>query len=587
MLLRLKARNHVDLLALPPRAAAQLDCQYPGLLVDSAAKILGSFWQEGGVLIVVGAVGAVTRLVAPLIGSKEEDPAVLVIDSNGENVIPLLGGHRGGAENLAFQLAAEFGGKAVLTGDSTNQALLSLDSFGEMWGWQRRGDEFAWKQLMLHQAIGGSFQVVQSSGSKLWRTSLAAENSLKESKRQHDLQTKIMRIGPSISEDCCWHPSTLWIGIGCERNTSKNLLLRAFENALEESCLAVEAVAGLASIELKNNEPALLALAKKIGRPLRFYNPETLAQVSVPNPSQAVFEAVGTPSVAEAAALLGAEKGGRLLKKKKIYFPLQGEEGAVTIAISESKSPFAPKTGELHLVGSGPGELAYLTNDARFALARAVVWIGYERYLDLLEPIRRTDQVRIDGHLTRERDRCLQALEMAMQGMRVALISSGDSGIYGMAGLALELWLEEPEMNRPAFSIHPGISAVQIAASKVGAPLMNDFCTISLSDKLTPWEVIKERLRGALIGDFAIAIYNPKSNNRDWQLEEAFHMIKNYRSLNTPVLLARQLGRNEERVNLYSLEDCPLHEVDMLTTILIGNTQSFVKGDHFVTPRGY
>ncbi len=587
MLLRLKARNHVDLLALPPKAASHLDCQHKDLVVDSAANVLRSYWHSGGFLIVVGAVGAATRLVAPLLGNKEEDPAVLVIDANGANVIPLLGGHKAGAENLAIQLAAELGGNAVLTGESTNQELLSLDSFGEMWGWQRTGNGSLWKQLMLHQAIGGGFEVVQSSGSNLWRISPAAVNSLRGSQTEDDLLAKTICIGPSISEECCWHPSTLWIGIGCERNTSENLLCRAFKSALEENCLAFEAVAGLVSIELKNNEPALLALAKKIGRPLRFYSANTLAKVSVPNPSKAVFAAVGTPSVAEAAAQLAAGKGGSLLKQKKIYFPSAGEEGAVTIAIAESKYPFAPQRGELHLVGSGPGDLAYLTNDARSALARTVVWIGYERYLDLLEPIRRTYQVRIDGQLTRERDRCLQALEMATEGIRVALISSGDSGIYGMAGLALELWLDQPEMNRPAFQIHPGISAVQIAAARVGAPLMNDFCTISLSDKLTPWQAIRDRLRGALIGNFVIAIYNPKSNDRDWQLQEVFNTIKDYRALNTPVILARQLGRKEERVDLYTLEDCPLDKVDMLTTVLIGNTKSFFKNDFFVTPRGY
>ena len=587
MLLRLKARNHVDLLALPPKAASHLDCQHKDLVVDSAANVLRSYWHSGGFLIVVGAVGAATRLVAPLLGNKEEDPAVLVIDANGANVIPLLGGHKAGAENLAIQLAAELGGNAVLTGESTNQELLSLDSFGEMWGWQRTGDRSSWNQLMISQAGGGNLQVFQSSGCELWRTSSAALNLLKGYKSKDDLSKQTLHIGPNISHECCWHPSTLWVGIGCERNTSENLLFRAFENALAESCLAVEAVAGLVSIELKNDEPALLALAKKIERPLRFYTAESLDQVVVPSPSKAVMEAVGTSSVAEAASLLAAKTDGRLLKKKKIYFPQKGEVGAVTIAIAESKKPFSPKRGALHLVGSGPGELAYLTSDARSALARSIVWLGYERYLDLLEPIRRPDQVRIDGKLTRERDRCLEALELASQGIRVALISSGDSGIYGMAGLALELWLEKSEVDRPAFTIHPGISAVQIAASRVGAPLMNDFCTISLSDKLIPWSVIKERLRGALIGDFVIAIYNPKSNNRNWQLQVAFNIIREYRPSNTPVLFARQLGRPEENIDLYTVENCPLHEVDMLTTVLIGNTQSFLKQDYFVTPRGY
>jgi len=193
----------------------------------------------------------------------------------------------------------------------------------------------------------------------------------------------------------------------------------------------------------------------------------------------------------------------------------------------------------------------------------------------------------VDGNLTFERERCKQSLDLAMQGARVALVSSGDSGIYGMAGLALELWLERPQIDRPAFNIHPGISAVQMAASRVGAPLMNDFCTISLSDHLTPWATIKERLKGASIGDFVIAIYNPRSQDRNWQLKSALEIIREYRSANTPMVLARQLGREDEKLEFYSLDNFPISKIDMLTIILIGNSQSLYNGRWFITPRGY
>ena len=128
------------------------------------------------------------------------------------------------------------------------------------------------------------------------------------------------------------------------------------------------------------------------------------------------------------------------------------------------------------LVGSGPGDLSLLSGDAKAALSRCCAWVGYSLYLDLLEPLRRPDQVRFDGQLTREWDRCAEALRLAQQGAKVALISSGDSGIYGMAGLALELLLQQPEQERPSFAVHPGISAFQLAAARAGAPLMHDFC---------------------------------------------------------------------------------------------------------------
>jgi cobalt-precorrin 5A hydrolase/precorrin-3B C17-methyltransferase len=213
--------------------------------------------------------------------------------------------------------------------------------------------------------------------------------------------------------------------------------------------------------------------------------------------------------------------------------------------------------------------------------------VGYGLYLDLLEPLRRPDQARRDGKLTEERARCAKALDLARQGAKVALISSGDSGIYGMAGLALELWLALPEQERPRFEVHPGLSALQLAAARVGAPLMHDFCTISLSDRLTPWEVIEARLRAAAAGDFVVALYNPRSLGRDWQLERARQLLLEGRAGNTPVAIARQLGRREEQVDLHTLATLPVEEVDMLTLVLIGNRSTYMCDGRMVTPRGY
>ena len=143
------------------------------------------------------------------------------------------------------------------------------------------------------------------------------------------------------------------------------------------------------------------------------------------------------------------------------------------MASAEATVPLAPQRGELHLIGSGPGDPSLLSFDARQALERCVAWVGYSLYLDLLEPLRSREQIRVEGQLTREWDRCAEALALAQQGARVALISSGDSGIYGMAGLAMDLWLQEPPDERPSFTVHPGISALQLAAARAGAPLMH------------------------------------------------------------------------------------------------------------------
>jgi cobalt-precorrin 5A hydrolase/precorrin-3B C17-methyltransferase len=296
---------------------------------------------------------------------------------------------------------------------------------------------------------------------------------------------------------------------------------------------------------------------------------------------------MGTASVAEASALLAAGPESRLLLPKWIEQRQGNEQGAATLAIAQAREQWAPTRGHLHLVGSGPGRLDLLTPDARRALAEASVWVGYGLYLDLLEPLRRPDQLRCDGQLTQERARCQQALNLANQGLNVALVSSGDSGIYAMAGLALDLWLAQPADGRPGFTVHPGISALQLAAARAGAPLMHDFCTISLSNRLTPWAVIEQRLRAAASGDFVVALYNPRSLGRDWQLGRARELLLEGRPSSTPVVLARQLGRAEEQVSLHTLGDLPVEQVDMLTLVLVGNSTSRSSDGWVVTPRGY
>ncbi len=535
----------------------------------------------------VGALGAITRLISPLIKNKEDDPAVLVLDSKALKIVPLLGAHKGGAEELALQLAEDLGGDAVITGDARSCDRLCVDSFGEGWGWRRSGDRNAWQNLMQQLARGACLEIEQHSGSKLWQSTEAANISLKGIPEGFSLNSVQLKISSQQSADCCWHPATLWIGVGCERNTSQTLIESSLQQALSDAGLAEEAIAGLASIDRKSDEVALLTVARERGWPIRFFSAKDLADVSVPNPSEVVNEEVGTASVSEAAALLAAGEGGILLREKHIYKSIIEEKGALTISIAEASKPFSPNRGELHLVGSGPGDLAFLTNDARFALSRSVVWVGYGLYLDLLEPLRRPDQVCISGQLTKEEERCSQALALASQGARVSLISSGDIGIYGMGGLALELWLAKPEHERPQLEIHPGVSAMQIVASRVGAPLMNDFCAVSLSDRLTPWSKIEERLIGAVKGDFVIGLYNPQSRDRDWQLKFAVELFLKYRSPETPVVLARQVGRADESVTIHSLGNLPIEAVDMLTLVLVGNSQSLVNDGWVINPRGY
>ena len=568
---------------------------------EPAARWLEARWASARAVVAVGACGLVTRLVAPLLTQKNLDPAVVVLDPQGRFAIPLLGGHAAGAERLCEEIAALLGGQAVPTGSSTSLGRLALDAFGTDWGW-RRGDG-DWNLLMVTAAGKRHPTVVQESGIRLWQ-GLDAAHALELLKAPVRSEANAplgnpapdLVISPHLGPGCRWHPPCLWLGLGCERGTSLALLERLVERTLKQSGLAEAAVAGVASVDRKGDEPALLALAERRGWPLRLFSAAALAVVPVPHPSELVAREMGTASVAEAAAVLAARDpaapGERppdppLLVPKTIERAAAGEQGAATLAVALAPQQWAPTRGALHLVGSGPGRLDLLTGDARRALASATVWVGYGLYLDLIEPLRRPDQLRREGRLTEERARCTEALQLASQGLTVALISSGDSGIYGMAGLALEIWLDLPRQHRPAFEVHPGLSALQVAAARAGAPLMHDFCTISLSDRLTPWEVIERRLRAASAADFVVALYNPRSQGRSWQLERAKQLLLEGRPATTPVVLARQLGRDGEQVELHSLGDLRCEEVDMLTLVLVGNSSSYRQDDRIVTPRGY
>ena len=541
--------------------------------------VLQQQWHQAETFVVVAACGLVIRLIAPLMRGKEVDPAVVVLDPNGRFAIPLLGGHAAGGEALSQRLAAALGGTAVITGSSGATGRLALDTLGTAWGWRRGGGN--WNALM-HKAARQPVTLQQFGGLTAWRGLAAAEEMLVTPASDDGADVVVSeRLGPG----CRWHPPRLWLGMGCERHTSLELLERLLSETLEAHGLAQEAVAGLASIDRKGDEPALLELAASHGWPLKLFSAPRLAPVQVPNPSAVVEREMGTASVAEAAALLAAGPHSSLRVAKTI---LQSKgQGAATLAVAAALQQWAPHRGALHLVGSGPGDLSLLTPEAREVLSRCTVWVGYGLYLDLLEPLRRPDQLRLDGQLTRERERCQQALQLACQGTPVALVSSGDSGIYGMAGLALELWLELDDADRPDFAVHPGLSALQLAAARCGAPLMHDFCTISLSDRLTPWAVIERRLLAAAQGDFVVALYNPRSLGREWQLARAIAMLLQGRPGSTPVALARQLGRPDESVSLHTLETLPIAQVDMLTLVLVGNSSTRAAAGRLVTPRGY
>lgn len=241
--------------------------------------------------------------------------------------------------------------------------------------------------------------------------------------------------------------------------------------------------------------------------------------------------------------------------------------------------------GKIIIAGIGPGSKEDITPAVLEAVRGADAVVGYKYYFQFIEPYVREGCECIDTGMKRERERAEQAFELAEQGKTVVVISSGDAGIYGMAPLIYEM---KKQRNADiCIELLPGISAFQKAASLLGAPIGHDMCIISLSDLMTPWEVIERRIKAAAVGDFVTAVYNPKSHGRYWQLYRLQELFLKYRSADTPMGYVRQAGREEQEVKVTTLGAFDPEDIDMFTVILIGNSQSYIADDKMITPRGY
>jgi len=271
----------------------------------------------------------------------------------------------------------------------------------------------------------------------------------------------------------------------------------------------------------------------------------------------------------------------------------------------------------LYVVSLGPGHLEHMTQRAHQALMESEVVVGYGTYLELIQPLLAGKEVFSTG-MKKEIERCEKAIALALMAKKVAVVSSGDAGIYGMAGLILELchkkgillrhmgrsqsWVNGAyttslatfpckdlgHSSRSLFlEVIPGVPALAAGAALLGAPLMHDFAVISLSDLLTPWELIEARLKAAAEADFVVVLYNPKSKARDWQLARAQEILLRHRHANTPIGIVKKAMREGEDVTLTTLQHMTEHSIDMQTIIFVGNSSSFTFWNLLVTPRGY
>ncbi len=572
------------------RVAAALGAQVHGRKgrVDRADAWFGNaldhardLFAAGIPVIGVCASGILIRAVAPLLADKRTEPPVISISDDGSVVIPLLGGHRG-ANRLARVIAEALGAVAAITTAGDVALGVALDVPPPGWRLVNPGDA---KAAMAGLLAGSGVRV---TGETPWLADLPSGDGLQITCGMEPVQT-----GP---DHLHFAPQRVTLGVGCARGCPPKELAGLVTRMLAGAGIGPEAVASVNTLDFKADEPAVLELARSLGVPLRLFSAAQLEAETprLQTPSNVVFAEVGCHGVSEGAALAQVGPGGVLHMAKQ-------KSANATCALGLSPEPLTTlrgrPRGRLSVVGIGPGQASWRTPEVSRLVAEAQELVGYGLYIDLLGPLA-TGKARSDFPLGGEEDRCRYALEQAGKGLNVALVCSGDAGIYAMAALVFELLDRGPDAmgvsdaaRRVEVICSPGVSALQGAAARAGAPLGHDFCAISLSDLLTPREDILRRLKAAAEGDFVIAFYNPVSQRRRTLLAEAREILLQHRPADTPVMLASSLGRPEEYVRYRKLAELNVDEVDMLTVVLVGSSQSRLamlgEGPRMYTPRGY
>jgi len=588
----------------------------------SAKDHVQALFAAGRPIVAVMASGALIRLLAPLLSDKHTEPPVLAVADDGSSVVPLLGGHHG-ANDLARQIASSLGAHAAITTAGDLKFGVALDQPPH--GYVLANPDKA--KAVMAELVAGAGVRLDLPSPRLRGEGARRADEGPQQPGAHDLpltptlspqagrggiaawltQSRLSfqqeaRVTLSVTDqqktagelELVYHPKTLVLGMGCERHAKPEEAIALAEDALAKGGLAKESLAAVCSIDLKADETAIHAVAAHFGVPARFFTAATLEAEAprLKNPSEVVFTEVGCHGVAEGAALAAVGAEGKLVVEKI-------KSKGATAAIARAADIVDPKTigrarGTLFVVGIGPGSDGWRSPEVSSMVQASTDLVGYSLYLDLLGPLA-DGKTRHDFDLGKEEARVVHAMELAGQGKTVALVCSGDAGIYAMATLVFELFDKggiTDAASRIEVQVSPGISALQAAAARIGAPLGHDFCTISLSDLLTPWEHIQRRVKAAGEGDFVIAFYNPVSMKRRTQLAYARDELLKYRPATTPVILATNLGREGENVRTVPLGELNVDDVDMLTVVVVGSSESrtVTTGDGktwVYTPRGY
>ena len=516
------------------RAAADLSVL--GGVRTYDVRELADAWRECDALVCFLATGAVVRLVAPLLGDKATDPGVVVVDEAQRHAVALLGA------------------APVVTTATDAVGLPGLDTLG----WPVEGAVAAVSRALLDG------EPVRLDADAVWPLPPLPVGDAGD----HVLRVTDRVVDGDDQRSAVLRPPSLVLGVGASRGVTAEEVLGLVDRVLADAGLSPLSVAAVATVDAKADEAGLVEACAQRGWPLVTHPAAALAEVEVPNPSEHPLEAVGTPSVAEAAALL--HSGGELLVEK-------AKSAMATVAVARVR----PR-GRLALVGLGPGARDLLTPRAEAELRRASVWVGLDQYVEQVRDLARPGTRILETGLGKEEERAHSAVREAEQGHAVALLGSGDAGVYAMASPALEVAGEDVDVVGV-----PGVTAALAASNLLGAPMGHDHASISLSDLHTPWPAIEARIRAVAEGDLVVTFYNPRSRGRDWQLPKAVAMLLEHRPATTPVGVVTDASRPGEDVHLTSLGELDVERVTMLSCVVVGSSQSRVVAGRFVTPRGY
>ena len=527
-------------------------------------------------IIAICAAGILIRTLAPLLSDKRAEPPVLAVAEDGSAVVPLLGGLHG-VNDLAREIAKALGVEPAITttGDIRfRTALLSPPQ-----GYDLANPDDA--KTFISNLLAGAKVRIEGSANWLYESNLPFAPDGK-------LTIRVTEKAIAPTPDCLvYHPKTATFALAQLSNIDPEIAILFVQQVLANSGLALASIAGFFALKNDMGNPALEAIADFFKAPVRFFNLPELVEFD----SAKLIEYNANFDVTAAQiALTAAGENSQLVEYDRANLL------SCAIAIAPEPldvSAIGVSRGQLAIVGTGPGGAAWMSPEVKEILREATDWVGYKFYLDLAGTLREGQQ-RHDSDNREEIDRARFALDLAASGKSVAVVSSGDPGIFAMAAAVFEAieFDGKPEWDGIDIRVAPGISAMQAAAAAIGAPLGHDFCVISLSDILKPWEVIEGRIAAAATADLVIAFYNPISKQRTWQLGKAIEILLQTRSIQTPVILGRNLGRIGQSVRVCTLGEFQPEDADMRTLVIVGSSQTRIiprkYGDVWVyTPRRY